>query len=217
MILEPRHIEKHGYTVEILKDRIYMVRDFISEDEQAELLALGEMADQEKWESHYMENTKKFALKKFGTDDIESLVRDGKYEITSNWVDKVLKIEDNIISKVLTERLSDLFEELDHLEVNGVGILQRQYEGVPLKAHVDNHTDPSLEYASVIYVNDDYVDGEVFFTHKGVKLKPPARALLLFPTDEEYLHGTEAPGKGPIRYVIPSFIAKKKFYEHNKF
>ncbi len=160
-----------------------MVRDFISEDEQAELLALGEMADQEKWESHYMENTKKFALKKFGTDDIESLVRDGKYEITSNWVDKVLKIEDNIISKVLTERLSDLFEELDHLEVNGVGILQRQYEGVPLKAHVDNHTDPSLEYASVIYVNDDYVDGEVFFTNKGVKLKPPARALLLFPTD----------------------------------
>lgn len=217
MILEPRHIEKHGYTVEVLKDRIYMVRDFLSEDEQAELLAIGEMADQEKWESHYMENTKKFALKKFGTDDIESLVRDGKYEITSNWVDKVLKIENHIISKQLTVRLSEIFEDLDHLDVNGVGILQRQYEGVPLKAHVDNHTDPSLEYASVIYVNDDYVDGEVYFTHKGVKLKPPARALLLFPTDEEYLHGTEAPGKGPIRYVMPSFIAKKNFYENNKF
>jgi len=217
MILEPRHIEKHGYTVEILKDRIYMVREFLTPDEQLELLALGEAADNAKWESHYMDNVKKFALKKFGTDDIDSLVKEGKYEITSNWVDKVLEIEDNPISRDLTQRLNKFFEDFDDIEPNGVGILQRQYAGVPLKAHVDNHTDPSLEYATVIYVNDDYTDGEIFFTHKGVKLRPPARSILIFPTDEEYLHGTDAPGEGPIRYVVPSFVGKKKFYENNKF
>ena len=217
MILEPKHIEKHGYKVEVLKDRIYMIHDFLSQEEQDELLAIGESANTEQWERHYMENVKRFALKKYGTDDIDGLVRDGKYEITSNWVDKVLEIKDMKIARTLAERLFLFFEDFEDIEPNGVGIIQRQYAGVPLKEHVDNDTDPSLEYASVIYINDDYTDGEIFFTNKGVKLRPPARTMLIFPTDEEYRHGTEAPGEGPVRYVIPSFIGRKNFYEENKF
>lgn len=217
MILEPSHIEKRGYKVEVLKDRIYMIHDFISQEEQSLLLDIAEAAEQGSWEKFYLDNVKDFALKKFGTDDIQSLLDSGKYEITSNWTDKVLSIREFEIHHTLTGRLQEIFSDFDHIEPNGVGIIQRQYAGVPLKEHVDNDTDPSLEYASVIYLNDDYTDGEVFFTNKNIKLKPPARTMLVFPTDEEYLHGTEAPGEGPIRYVIPSFIGKKNFYEENKF
>lgn len=217
MILEPSHIEKHGHRVEVLKDRIYMIHDFITEEEQELLLSIASAADQGSWENFYLENVKHFVLKKFGTDDVQALIDAGKFEITSNWADKVLSIREFKISETLTQRLTAIFEEIDHVEPNGVGIIQRQYAGVPLKEHVDNDTDPSLEYASVIYINDDYTDGEVFFTNKGISFRPPARAMLIFPTDAEYLHGTEAPGEGPVRYVIPSFVGKKNFYEENKF
>ena len=62
MILEPKHIEKHGYKVEVLKDRIYMIHDFISVDEQSFLLDIANGSSQPDWEHHYMENVKVFAM-----------------------------------------------------------------------------------------------------------------------------------------------------------
>lgn len=194
-----------------------MVHDFLSSDHLQEIMSFAEKATQDDWEVAYLKNVKDFAMLKFGTDDIEELLASGKYEITKNWADKILEVHHLEGAKAVTKGLRSIFAGFDNLEVNGGGMLQRQQPGVPLVAHVDNHTDPSLDYAAVVYINDDYVDGEVFFEHKGVKLKPPAGVLLLFPTTEEYLHGVEAPGDGPIRYVIPSFIRKVGFYEENKF
>lgn len=217
MILLPEHIEKLGYKVTVLKDRIYMIHDFVSVEERKEILDYAEAATQDDWEVAYLENVKNFAMLKFGTDDIDALVKSGKYEITKNWSDKIIKVYHLEASKSLKNKLAELFKDFPNLEINGGGMLQRQQPGVPLTAHVDNHTDPSLDYAVVAYINDTYNDGEIFFEHKGVKLKPPAGALLVFPTTEEYLHGVEAPGEGPIRYVIPSFIRKIGFYDENKF
>ena len=94
--------------------------------------------------------------------------------------------------------------------------MQRQYEGVPLVAHVDNHTDNSLEYAAVFYLNDDYTNGEVYFVNQNIEMRPPIRSLLVFPTSDEWEHGVKEVGPGPHRYVIPSFIAKKDFWKKHK-
>lgn len=217
MILLPEHIEKLGYKVTVLADRIYMVHDFLSAEQTSEIKAFGEAATQAEWEYGYLENVKNFAMLKFGTDDVEELVRSGKYEITQNWNDKILDVTHMTPAKAIVTGLEKIFSEFPDLEVNGGGTLQRQQPGVPLTAHVDNHTDPSLDYAAVVYINDEYNDGEIYFTHKNVKLKPPVGALLLFPTTEEYLHGVAAVGEGPIRYVIPSFIRRVGFYDQNKF
>lgn len=217
MILLPEHIEKLGYEVTVLADRIYMIHDFLSPEEVKEFYTYSEAATQADWEIAYLQNVKDFAMLKFGTDDVEELVRSGKYEITSNWSDKMLNIAHLDSSRSLSKKLAEIFKEIPGLELNGGGMVQRQTPGTPLVAHVDNHTDPSLDYAVVVYINDNYTDGEVFFEHKGVKLKPPAGALLLFPTTEDYRHGVDAPGQGPTRYVIPSFIRKTGFYDQHKF
>ena len=90
-------------------------------------------------------------------------------------------------------------------------------EGVELKAHTDQDTDPSIRYAAILYLNDDYVDGELFFPINGLEFKPEPGTMLIFPGNAEYNHGVKHVGPGPIRYVLVGFIKEKNFYENNKY
>lgn len=210
------HILKAGYEAQEIDDRIFLVHNFLDKSELDYLMFISETSTQQDWENKYIEGVEEFCEVKFGRRDVDNLIAEGKLEVTDSWKDKVLNIDSLEISETLTKRLNVIFQDVD-TEVRGVGIIQRQYAGVLLKEHVDNHTDPSLDYATVIYLNDDYVDGEVFFSTRGIELKPPVGSMLIFPTDENYLHGVKAPGEGPMRYVMPSFVGKPNFYEHNKY
>lgn len=165
-ILTKSYIEKLGYEVEELDYRIFLIKNFITEDESEELVQLAKSATDEEWSHEYMIGAKKLAQLKFGTDDIDSLVSQGLYEITDNWHDKNLRINDQKIAEILKKRCQELFDFRKDIQFNGCSTIQRQYEGVPLKDHVDNHTDPSLEYAVVFYLNDEYTNGEVFLLIK---------------------------------------------------
>jgi hypothetical protein len=158
-------------------------------------------------------------MDKFGRDDVENLVAEGKYEITKGWDDKNLDIGRRELSRVLQKRLGDLIALADDsLELAGFATMQRMQEGVQLKSHTDQHTDPSIRYAAILYINDDYEDGTLFFKNKeNSDIKPKPGSLLLFPGNEEFEHGVRHVGKGPIRYVIVGFIKVRNFYENNKY
>jgi hypothetical protein len=89
--------------------------------------------------------------------------------------------------------------------------------GVELKSHTDQHTDPSIRYATIIYINDEYNDGELFFPKLDISLKPNPGDLLFFPGDEKHEHGVRHVGEGPIRYVVVGFIKEKGHYEKNRY
>lgn len=213
--LTKKYIEELGYEVEEVSYRIFLIKDFISEDERLKIINIANSASQEDWEYHYMQGVLEMARLKFGREDIDNLVEEGLYQITNNWIDKTLIISDKVRDKI-AKRAQKIFDFRDDLVFNGCGTLQRQYEGVPLIAHVDNHTDNSLEYAAVFYLNDDYTGGEVYFVKQGIEMRPPIRSLLVFPTSDEWEHGVREVGPGPHRYVIPSFIAKKDFWKKHK-
>lgn len=215
-ILTKEYIESLGYDVEEIGHRIFLIKDFITEDERQKILKMANSASQEDWEHHYMQGVKQMAMLKFGRDDIENLVSEGLYEITTNWIDKTLIIKDESLRTGMAKRAQEIFDFRDDLIFNGCGTIQRQYEGVPLVAHVDDHTDNSLMYAAVFYLNDDYTDGEVYFVNQNIEMRPPIRSLLVFPTSEEWRHGVKEVGAGTHRYVIPSFISKKNFWEKHK-
>jgi hypothetical protein len=103
------------------------------------------------------------------------------------------------------------------LHLSGFATIQRMQEGVELKAHTDQHTDPSIRYATILYLNDDYADGELFFPNLDIELKPKAGTLVFFPGDEEYKHGVKHVGEGPIRYVLVGFIKEKDHYKKNRY
>lgn len=215
-ILTKEYILNLGYEVEELDYRIFLIKNFISEDERIKILHIAKSASEKDWEYHYMQGVLAMAKVKFGRDDIDNLVKEGLYEITTNWIDKTLIINDDQLKNELTKRAQKIFDFRDDLVFNGCGTIQRQYEGVPLIEHVDDHTDNSLMYATVFYLNDDYTGGEVYFVNQNIKIRPPARSILVFPTSDGWRHGVKEVGPGPHRYVIPSFISKKNFWKMHK-
>jgi hypothetical protein len=202
-----------------ITDDIVLLEDFLTDEDLSFIWGRINAATQEDWEIEYTSNLKRFCLEKFGREDVENLVLEGKFEITQNWVDKNLNISDSPEYKVFYERLNSLVKEADaSLELSGFATVQRMQPGVELKAHTDEHTDPSIRYAAILYINDDYKNGELFFPNldRG-GLRPKPKSLLIFPGNDKHKHGVEIVGEGPIRYVIVGFIKEVGHYERNRY
>jgi hypothetical protein len=200
---------KLGYTYEEVARGVYLITDFVTDDEVSAVLDIVNNATEEDWKTHYMQGVKDLAERKYGRTDVDNLVEEGLIEITHHWVDKNLSLPYEI-SELMSERIKDIISFDPEIAFDGVGTIQRQYEGEPLKEHVDNHADPMIEYAVIMYINDDYNQGELFFGRLGLEIVPPAKSMVIFPSGEDYLHGVKPPGPGPKRYVLPSFVRRRK-------
>ena len=214
-----KEFKEAGYDLEVLHDQILVIKNFLLEEELETVLKIINTTKDEEWFIEYTKNLARFCMEKFGRDDVENLVAEGKFEITLGWEDKNLNITEEEISRVLQKRLGDLLRVSDpSLELAGFGTLQRMQPGVELKAHTDQVTDPSIKYAAILYINDDYKDGTLFFKNKeNSDLRPKPGTLLIFPGNEEYEHGVRFVGEGPIRYVTVGFIKISGFYKEKKY
>jgi hypothetical protein len=213
-----KELEGSGFVVDETIDNLLVVKDFISQDEVAEFMVIINTTEEAEWKLEYFRNLKPFCLEKFGRDDVENLVAEGKFEITQNWEDKNLKISSHEIARNVSQRLADLVAKTgQEMVLADLQTFQRMQEGVELKAHTDQHTDPSIRYATIVYLNEDYLGGEIFFTNKDLELRPKPGSLLIFPGNDEFNHGVKHVQEGPIRYVLVGFIKEKDFYENNKY
>ena len=213
-----QQFEANNFKCTDINDEILLVEDFISKEELNILLEIIATTPEEDWSIEYVTNLKRFCLEKFGRDDVDNLVAEGKFEITQNWNDKNLQITQYPISQIIHTRVDSLVRKVDsNLVLGGFGTLQRMQAKVQLKSHTDQHTDPSIRYAAILYLNDDYVDGELFFENLDIEVKPKPGSLLVFPGTDKYEHGVRHVGEGPIRYVVVGFIKVPDFYENNKY
>lgn len=89
--------------------------------------------------------------------------------------------------------------------------------GESLDPHFDSNTDeytvlktpngnPKRDISSVLYLNENYIGGELEFVNLGIKIKPRAGTLVLFPGSETYMHYVSVLESGR-RYVVPQFWA----------
>lgn len=72
-------------------------------------------------------------------------------------------------------------------------------------AHYDGGTDTGRSISAVFYLNDDYEGGEIEFIHYGIKIKPGAGTLVLFPSNYPYSHIAHEVTDG-IKYAIVTWI-----------
>lgn len=215
--LEKELIEA-GFDVTRVIEDVTLVKGFLSKDEVDNLFDIMKNLSQEDWEKEYLDQLPAFCMEKFGRSDVENLVAEGKFEITQNWKDKNYNITNHDIVGVMYNRLNKLINLVDtKLELAGFSTIQRMQEGVELKAHTDQHTDPSIRYATIIYLNNDYAGGELFFSNKNIELRPNPGDLVIFPGTDEFNHGVRHVQEGPIRYVVVGFIKEKNFYVNNKY
>ena len=214
-----KEFDDAGYDTEVFHEQVLFVKDFLQSKELDTILKIIETTPNKDWSIEYTKNLARFCMEKFGRDDVDNLVAEGKFEITQGWEDKNLDITTKEISKTLQARLGKLLKLADpSLELAGFGTLQRMQAGVELKSHTDQHTDPSIKYAAILYINDDYKDGTLFFKNKeNSDLRPKPGTLLIFPGNEEYEHGVRKVKEGPIRYVTVGFLKLTGFYDKNKY
>lgn len=85
--------------------------------------------------------------------------------------------------------------------------------GASMPVHVDNahptgesHPTPHRDFASVVYLNDDYAGGEVYFPLLGCRVRPEAGLLIGFPGDASAPHGVSRVESGD-RYTMPGWYS----------
>ena len=201
-----------NYQYSEVAENIFLINNFLKKEEFVAISNVINASSEEDWNTHYMNGVIGLAERKYGRTDIDNLVKEGLIEITDHWIDKNLSLPFEI-SDPISRRIKKIFEFTNSLNFDGVGTIQRQYSGAPLIEHVDNHSDPLIEYVVIIYVNDDYIDGELFFSKLNFSIKPKKYSMIIFPSGENYLHGVKPPGEGPLRYVLPSFVKRNEKYE----
>lgn len=204
-------INNLGYKYTLIEENVVLIEDFISEDECDILYNYAESRTQEDWLGAYVESIKDRTEARYGDRDLEK----HEMEVTENWNDKVIKIVPNSpehkVCLDLENRLVSIADtENQELYFRSFGIIQRQYTGAELGGHYDQYVDDRMQYASVIYINDNYNGGEFYFKKNDMVIKPPKRSILLFPATEEYWHGVKVVKEGPTRYAVPSFVWNDK-------
>ena len=181
----------NGYEILQLEDNIFLIKNFISDQEQNDILSIAKNASDAEWELDYYE-------------------RKGKnhpIDLNDNWYKKALNIINSEYPEILQDRLQKIIG--NSLKVRKFLTIQRHYPGTNLPEHVDKQYNEKLEYASVLYLNDDFNGGELFFPLKNIMIKPKAKDLIFFYTGEKYIHGVKTVLPGPTRYVIATFIWKQ--------
>lgn len=71
------------------------------------------------------------------------------------------------------------------------------------------HFDSSrpTDIATLIYINNDYVGGDIYFPEYDISHKPEPGDLLVFPDNPDYVHGVKAVSEG-IRYTTPRWFTR---------
>jgi hypothetical protein len=121
-----------------------------------------------------------------------------------------------ITIKNLVDRLKPIIENFFNVKVSPTGeTIVKWLPGQCQHPHADkelhNGPDagkpndfPHYDIASLFYINDDYIGGELYFPNQNIQFKPKRGAAYFFPGDMNYVHGvTEV--KESLRYTCPFF------------
>lgn len=63
------------------------------------------------------------------------------------------------------------------------------------------------DIATLIYLNDDYEGGEIYFPQLGIEIKPKPGDLVMFPDNPGYVHGVKSITSG-VRFTTPRWFTR---------
>jgi hypothetical protein len=82
--------------------------------------------------------------------------------------------------------------------------------GEEYKAHYDGGTMSGRAVSALVYLNSDYEGGEIEFPHFGIKIKPEAGMMLLFPSNFAYRHIAH-PIRSGTKYSLVTWIRDQPY------
>jgi predicted 2-oxoglutarate/Fe(II)-dependent dioxygenase YbiX len=112
-----------------------------------------------------------------------------------------LKQLQEIIFPQIHKYVEDFSDE--PLEMESFTLL-RYTEGQFFTEHSDEVGGTNRKLSIVIYLNDDYEGGEIYFRKQNLTIKPKANSLVAFPPTDEFVHEAKPIASGT-KYIITSF------------
>lgn len=86
--------------------------------------------------------------------------------------------------------------------------IKKYYIGQGLGSHADQYDgNTKLRYSMVLYLNDDYEGGHLYFENHGIEIKPEAGSLAIFPSSDPFLHASTELISGE-KIMCPAFWMK---------
>ena len=83
--------------------------------------------------------------------------------------------------------------------------ISKYFSGSQMGPHTDSPPSPTSETISaVLYLNDNYSGGEISFPGQGIKIKPMAGSVVIFPSVPPFYHESLMVSEG-IKYMSPAF------------
>lgn len=200
-------LQEQGYEYEKFTEDIFLVKNFLTEKELKEFQDLAKNTLPPEWYFFYLKELEKKGQEFYGRTDIASLIEEGKLMLIPRNMTQTRSTEPILKETVetITERINNILPP--EYPSTKYGVMHRHHKGVGLEDHRDTDCNPSLKLATVIYINDDYEGGYLYFKDEDFKseIKPPAGSIMIFRASR--LHGvTEVTGDGE-RYVLTSFIS----------
>lgn len=94
----------------------------------------------------------------------------------------------NNVSELIYKKATDFYGvELNNFRKTELHLV-KFVKDFNLDPHVDTLSSEKNHIASIYYINDDYVGGEIVFPDHNLKIKPKPNSLIIFPGNENYLH-----------------------------
>jgi hypothetical protein len=156
-----------------LDEEICVVNNFLPEETLNRFLIMASAATEEEW-----------AL--------------GASNPKGQWYGSVLPF-DNSLSEDVSQLCTDLLT--GHYHFTHSMYLRRRRESQGLLPHYDNQSQRSCEYGIVIYLNDDYEGGEIYYPNRGITHKPTKNSLVIHSAGVDYTHGVNAVKSGTRLFI----------------
>lgn len=169
-------------------DQIFYVKSFLSKDLATKISEFAE-SQKDKF-SEYGNSEKEFFVNTL-TDD-EPLSQEIKSDIAQYGLE---------IYKFVKESYSCNLVEFDSGKIH----IAKFESGSGMHEHFDSNRPNDI--ATILYLNDSYVGGEIYFPEYGVSYKPQAGDLLCFPDTADYVHGVKPISSGT-RYTTPHWFTR---------
>ena len=112
------------------------------------------------------------------------------------------------IGKRIVDNIMPLLPDDVALKSFNPNCVTKTVTGKSMNPHNDWHDDNGCRYGIVVYVNEDYAGGEIYYPNKGIYMKPGKGLAVVHPASEEYLHGIKEVTSGT-RYAMTAFVFDK--------
>lgn len=200
-------LKEQEYEYEKLANDIFLVKNFLTPAELSEFQSLAEETLPPQWHFFYLKELEKKAETFYGRKDIASLIEEGKLMLIPRNMSQTRSTEPALQETVtnVTNRVNAILPP--EYPTTRYGVMQRHYKGIGLEDHRDTDCNPSLKLATVIYINDNYDGGYLYFKDEDFtsEIKPPAGSIILFRASR--LHGVTEVSGDQQRYVLTSFVS----------